>query len=339
MVSILVLNFNGKKWLNECLTSLEKTRYPNFKVFLIDNGSKDGSVEYSKKKFRWVKIIKNDHNLGFSKGYNRAIRQIKEEYVLLLNNDTVVGSSDWLLNLMNIICVSPKIAAVGAKLRFMDSNAIIDSAGGKIHRWTGPEGIGSREIDRGQYDSATDSFYVSGAAMLVRRAAFLDVEGFDEKMFAYSEDTDLCWRLRLKGYDIKYCPESIVYHYFSGSWKGYGATKIYLSYRNFFRSMVKNYSTSSLLRTLPFHQLSNFIFGLGAILLLRNGVFIRQQFKAIMWNIFNLKNSIKERLKIQALRTINDKQINSFMEKEKLESVNSVLRKVYFDRIFGRESI
>jgi GT2 family glycosyltransferase len=340
-VAILVLNFNGKRWLRDCFSSLRTMSYPNFEVYLVDNASTDDSVEYTRREFPWVEVIRHDRNYGFCDGYNRAIRMINAEFILLLNNDTIIGSPEWLMNIMRIIGSSPEISVVGAKLLLANSSMhthnIIDSVGGRVFRWTGPVAIGSKEIDYGQYDfPSIMRFYVSGAAMLIRRDAFLEVGGFDPKMFAYSEDVDLCWRLRLRGYSIGYCPEAVVYHVFSGSWRELGSAKIYFSCRNFLRTILKNYSLSSILENLPFYLINTLFRGVGASFLLRKPIIFSDIFKGIFWNLVNLKDTIVARYNVQTSRRVSEERILHATEDRKCESISDVLQRIRYERVHGR---
>ena len=267
---------------------------------------------------------------------------INAQFILLLNNDTIIGSPEWLMNMIRTIGSSPETSVVGAKLLLADSSArthnIIDSVGGRVFKWTGPSAIGSREVDYGQYDaSSIRRFYVSGAAMLIRHETFLEVGGFDAKMFAYSEDVDLCWRLRLRGYNIKYCPEAVVYHVFSGSWRELGSAKIYFSCRNFLRTMLKNYSLSSILKNLPFYLINTVFQGIGASFLLGTPIIFSNVLKGIFWNLVNLKDTIVTRYNVQTSRRIPEEQVLHAMEDKNCQNIADVLQKIRYDRVHGRD--
>ena len=174
--------------------------------------------------------------------------------------------------------------------------------------------------------------------MLIQREAFLEVGGFDSKMFAYSEDADLCWRLRLRGYSIKNCSEAVIYHAFSGSWREFGPAKIYFSYRNFLRTMLKNCSLASILKSLPFYLINTLSRGLGASILLRNPIILFSIFRGIVWNLANLGDTFKVRYNVQTSRRVSEEQILHVMGDRKCKSISEVLRKIRSDRAYGRDA-
>ncbi len=318
-VAILVLNCNGKKFLGDCLTSLEKTSWPKV-VYLVDNGSTDGSVEYVRENFPRVEVIQHDRNYGFCEGYNRAIRLIDEDYILLLNNDTEIVDPEWLGNMMTLLLEEDRVGVVGAKIVSMENPELLDAVGGKVWRWVGiGVRIGTGERDRRQYDNPPiEPFCVLGAAMLTRRGLFLDTGGFDSSMFSYSEELDLCWRLRLRGYKVKYCPTAVVRHHSSGSWNSMKILKLHLSSRNFLRSSLKNYSSNSLFRETPRHLATQLVGAFAIALLARNPRVSMALMRGIAWNLANLRETMKERTVVQGSRVTDEKQIIAAMGEQRL---------------------
>ena len=129
-IAVVVLNYNGLRWLPNCLSSVARTDYPNLDVYLVDNGSVDGSVDYVQKNFPWVKIIRHAKNLGFAGGYNRVIERIEADYVLLLNSDTVVLNPSWVERLLDVARKDSKTVAVACKMVSMEEHSRLDSVGG-----------------------------------------------------------------------------------------------------------------------------------------------------------------------------------------------------------------
>lgn len=238
-VAIAILNYNGKDYLQACLDSLKEISYLNHDIILIDNDSSDDSVKMTKEYFPWVKIIPFSENYGFGKAYNMAIKQLEYEYILLLNNDTIVEKS-FVEELMNIMLDDPRIAICGSKILMMDNPHIIAHAGGKISQLGTGIDIGLGLSDTHRYDHLTDAGFVCGASMLVRRDIFLELGGFDPDYFAYNDDVDLCWRVWLKGYRVVYVPTSIIYHKCGGSWDRKGYKKILIGECNRLQNMLKN---------------------------------------------------------------------------------------------------
>lgn len=225
LCSIIVLNWNGKKHLNDCFKSLKKIDYPKYEVIMADNGSTDGSVKFVKKKFPWVKVLKFDKNYGFAEGNNRAIKEAKGDYIIFLNNDTKV-EKEWLWGLV-FTANSSNIGICGSK--------VIDGSLGMIGRGS-LNLLGIPDI-RTKDDSESECFFVSGASLLIKRKVLRKLEYcFDPSYFAYFEDVDLCWRVRLLGYKVVYAPKSVAYH------KGSGASKTmkFYHYRNKIWTFKKN---------------------------------------------------------------------------------------------------
>jgi len=309
-VAVVILNYNGLRWLPNCLSSVAKTDYSNLGVHLVDNGSVDGSVDYVQKNFPCVKIIQHSRNLGFAEGYNRAIEKVDADYVLLLNSDTQVLNRSWVKFLVDIAMGDSTIAAVACKMVSMEDHSRLDSVGGMgIAFWRGFVDIGREEHDRGQYDSRDfEPFAFCGGAALVDRDVFMKVGGFDERFFLYVEDADLSWRLRLLGYRVGFAPEAKVAHYFSGSAgsKVVDARKLYCCHRNLLRAIVKNCSSS-------FGWALRNYFLFSSILAVGFSIFEPIKacavLRAIFWNLLNFKDTYPRRVRIQTSRTMSEREI------------------------------
>jgi len=309
-LSAIILNYNGLRWLPKCLSSVARTDYPDLDIYLVDNGSTDGSVEYVRTNFPWVRVIANEKNLGFAEGYNRTIEKVHAEYITLLNNDTEVLNQEWIKHLVDVALSDLKIAAVTCKMVSMENRLRLDSVGGMgIPFWRGFVDIGLDELDRGQYDHGNfEPFAFCGGAALIKRSIFMKLGGFDEKFFAYVEDVDLSWRLRLLGYRVAFEPRAEVAHYSSGSSKkeAVDARKLYYCHRNLLRATVKNCG-SSLGWALRNYFLFSLLVAAGfSILEPRKAMAVA---KAILWNIVNFKDTYIWRLKVQANRKVGEAEI------------------------------
>ncbi len=325
-VAILVLNFNGKDFLPECLTSLQMTKWPN-RIYLVDNASSDGSVDFVEKNFQHVRVIQHSSNYGFCEGYNRAVGSVEEDYILLLNNDTVVENPDWLGNMMRPLLFDNRVAVVGAKLLDYHQREILDAVGGTVLRWIGiGVRLGAGERDLGQYDNPpVEPFCVLGAALLMKRILFAKAGGFDPLMFAYSEELDLCWRLRLMGFKVKYCPRATVLHHASGSWSRKNRLKFYLASRNFLRACLKNYSATSLVREIPPYLTVNLLGAVTGSIVTRNPGFYTTLFRSLRWNLANLSTTLRERLFIQSQRVVDEREVLEAMGNQRVGSLKVVL--------------
>jgi GT2 family glycosyltransferase len=215
LVFIIILNWNGKKDTIECLHSLEKVTYPNKKIIVVDNASSDGSVEEIQRLFSEVEVIVNDTNLRFAGGNNVGIKRAIEqgaEYILLLNNDTIV-EIDFLSRLVEEAQKNEKIGMVGPKIYYYSDPKRLWYAGGKIILWKGLIAhIGVHEIDEGQYDSIKETAYITGCCILVKRSVIETVGLLDESYYIYGEDADWCVRVARAGFKLIYVPSALIWH-------------------------------------------------------------------------------------------------------------------------------
>lgn len=242
LVSIVIVNWNGRKFLGPCLTSIFSQEYSPFEIVLVDNGSTDGSVEFLKEKFPSVKIIKNDKNLGFAEANNQGIDASRGDFILTLNNDTELHAG-FLSELMSSAIDSEGSTGMWApKILSLSDRNVIDSVGGLlIYRDGLAKGRGRLEKDRGQYDSAGEVLFPSACAALYRKKLLEEVGGFDADFFAYCEDTDLGLRARLAGWKAASVPRAVVYHYYSGTGGRYTPFKACLVERNRLWVAIKNF--------------------------------------------------------------------------------------------------
>lgn len=213
-VAIIILNWNGKEDTLKCLDSVKKLRYDNYVVYVVDNGSTDGSQEEIRKRFPWVHLIENTKNLGFAKGNNIGIKKALEDpeikYVFLLNNDTTVDPN-CLLEMIKVAETYENVGIIQPKMLRMDDPKTIDSTG-HVFRWGRLVDRGIGEVDRGQYDDKLEIIGACAGACLYRREMLEDIGLFDESFFAYYEDAELSWRAYRRGWKARYVPTAIVYH-------------------------------------------------------------------------------------------------------------------------------
>ena len=208
------------------------------RIIVADNGSTDDSVRFLKEQYPSVEIIEFDKNYGFAEGYNRALRLVEAEYYILLNSDVEV-SEGWTQPLIEMLLSDEKIAAVAPKLISdveRDKFEYAGAAGGFIDYLGYPlcrgRILSTIEQDKGQYDTAREVFWASGAAFCCRAEVFHSLGGFDGDFFAHMEEIDLCWRMQLAGYKVMSEPKSVVYHLGGGTLPNESPGKLYLNYRN-----------------------------------------------------------------------------------------------------------
>ena len=241
LVSIIILNWNGKEDTIECLESLRKLDYPNYEIIVVDNGSTDGSCEILKKNYPYVKLIENKKNLGVAEGNNLGIYQAKGEYILLLNNDIVVDR-DLLKELLTVLESNPGIGIVGPTMYYYDDpKRIWVGGGGKIY-WNKGEAdiLRSNEIDNGQFDEITEVDYIASCALLTKKELFEEIGYMDTKYFAYWDETDWCVRALKAGYKVLYVPKAKMWHKVSSTSKKISGFAEYYLTRNRFLFMKEH---------------------------------------------------------------------------------------------------
>lgn len=247
---IIILNYNGKKYLKHCLDSVYRNTKGGFSVIVVDNASTDGDYSF----LDWyadLKFIPLDKNYGFSYGVNVGIKSCDSEFVVLLNNDTEVKEG-WLDALVSCISKDEKIFSVCSKMIRMNEKILLDDAGDEytVLGWTLKVGDGHLVQ---KYSTEREVFSSCGGASIYRRAIFDEIGYFDEDFFAYMEDVDLSYRARIHGYRNVYCPRAEVYHVGSAtSGSKYNAFKVRLAARNNVYVPYKNMPFLQLLINVPF---------------------------------------------------------------------------------------
>jgi len=248
-VAIVILNWNGKKILEQFLPSVVEFS-EEATIYVADNASTDKSIPYLKEKFNKVTIIQNKTNGGYAKGYNDALKNLTEDLLILLNNDVEV-TQNWLQPIINefkhdasLIAAQPKILDFNNKKYFEYAGA----GGGFIDRLGYPYCRGrifnTIEKDKSQYNDINKIFWASGACFIVRSNEFRELNGFDENFFAHQEEIDLCWRIQQNGGIIKYIGNSTVYHVGGATLSNINPTKTFYNFRNSLLMLVKNIKSS-----------------------------------------------------------------------------------------------
>jgi GT2 family glycosyltransferase len=250
-VSLIVLNWNGREHLDDCLKSLAGLEYPaeRLQLILCDNGSRDGSVDYVRSRFPEVEVVALDGNYGFAEGNNRAAACASGEWLGFLNNDMYVEPG-WLRQLLGPLRQQPQLVCIASRIANWNGSAI-DFVGGGINF----QGHGF-QVDHGKTTSQNDKprrlLFACGGAMLVRRDAFLEIGGFDPDYFAFFEDVDLGWRLNLLGHDVWYEPAATAFHRHHATADHVSAHKLRVLYeRNALFTIYKCFDDDNLAAALP----------------------------------------------------------------------------------------
>ncbi len=255
-VSVVILNWNGKSFLEQFLPGVITHLPPWATLVVADNASTDDSMQYLKHHYPEIQTIALHENLGYAGGYNAALKQIVADYYILLNSDIEVAPG-WIEPVISLMEGNPKIAACQPKILSYDQPAFFEYAGasgGYLDKYGYPFCRGrifqTLEKDSGQYDDSRQVFWASGACLFVRADIFHKLGGFDERFFAHMEEIDLCWRIINAGHMVMVCPESLVYHVGGGTLPKSNPHKTYLNFRNNLWMLAKNMPAGALVKTL-----------------------------------------------------------------------------------------
>lgn len=300
-VAVVLLNWNGQKYLEQFLPALLADGYTNKEIIVADNGSADNSVAFLQSRYPTIRIIRFSENHGFAKGYNEALKQVEAPYYLLLNSDVEV-TPGWIEPMVRLLennaiigACQPKILSFHRKKMFEYAGA----AGGWLDQFGYPFAKGRIfnicEEDRGQYDQSEPVFWASGAALFIRSAVFHQLNGFDEYFFAHQEEIDLCWRMQLAGHEVYSCPSSLVYHVGGGTLPKGNSLKTFLNFRNNRIMLSKNLPFAKKLWVMPVRNLLDAISAWKGLLSGDGGYFIailRAQIAFLKWWFFHQKKSV-----------------------------------------------
>jgi len=203
LVSIIIVNYNGREYLEKCLKSLDKIDYENFEIILVDNNSTDNSIKFVKNTYPSIMIIKLDKNYGFAEPNNIGAKNAKGKFLLFLNNDTIV-TPNFITAMVQVINQDPKI--IICQSRLLKPDGTVDSSGDYIDTLGRAFSLKEENLENRRIFSAR------GASMLVNKEKFFELGEFDKNFFASFEDVDLGWRANIFGYKVFLASQSIVYH-------------------------------------------------------------------------------------------------------------------------------
>jgi len=320
LVSVVILNYQGKEFLSFCVASVLRSSYRRLEVVIVDNGSRDGSIELAEGLFGKdprVKIVKLKGNVGFAAGNNAGVKYCTGKYVVFLNNDTVVDRM-WITELVKVMEKRPDAGALQSKLLRLSNPKIFDSTGDFVDYFGLSFCRASGEEDRGQYNHLDEIFSARAAAMMVRSSTLKDVGVFDDSFFMIFEDIDLGWRIRLRGYKVLYVPSSVVYHYGEATTRrvDYGI-RIFHGTKNLIAMVLKNKCLSELLKFNPLP----YTFGtvVSDIVRKRDARILLARLRAILWVLRRFPELWKRRLTVQNfIRNTEEADVRKLMLKTNL---------------------
>ncbi len=245
-VSVVIINYNGRKYLEKFLPSVLASTYADIELIVADNASADDSLAFVRESFPTVRIIELTRNHGYAGGYNEALKEVKSDYYVLLNSDVEV-TPGWIEPVIELMEKDKKIGACQPKILSYHKRDYFEyagAAGGWMDCLGYPFARGRIfdicEEDKGQYNDTREVFWASGAALFVRAELYFEAKGLDTYFFAHMEEIDFCWRLQLLGYHIYACPASVVYHVGGGTLPKGNERKVFLNFRNNMIMLAKN---------------------------------------------------------------------------------------------------
>ena len=275
-LAIVILNWNGAKMLRQYLPSVLEHSKGAAVVYVADNASTDESIALLNEQFPEVKQILLEKNWGFAEGYNKALDQVEAEYYLLLNSDIEV-TPGWLTPLIEFMDAHKEVAACQPKLLSIfqrDSFEYAGASGGYLDRYGYPFCRGRIfdmvEKDQGQYDEPAKIHWATGAALLVRARIYKEVGGLDGRFFAHQEEIEMCWRMRIRGYQIWCLPQSKVYHVGGGTLPKSNPMKTYLNFRNNLTMLYKCLPKEDLKPVMRMRWMLDYMAAFQTLLLKRN---------------------------------------------------------------------
>lgn len=313
LVSVIVVNWNGGDVFKKCLKTLSQMDYPNWELIIVDNASSDNSDrEYKnyKKLAKITKLIKNKLNVGFAPANNQALAYCKGQYLLLLNNDTTVPPT-LLDRLVQKMESDKTLGVIQPKIYIMDKNKHLDNAGSFLTKIGFLSHWGFLEKDSKKYSLEKEIFSAKGACFLTRQELVKKIGLFDKDYFSYFEESDFCWRVWLIGFRVIYYPEVSIKHKLGFTIKRVGVSDLnYHYYKNRICSLLKNLNTLNLFVILPIHLTISL--GIASVFALR-GSFENSTLilRAISWNVVNLNETLRKRMKVQSTRVVSDADIFS----------------------------
>jgi GT2 family glycosyltransferase len=314
-MSVIVLNWNGKHFLETCLTALRRQTFRDFETILVDNGSTDGSAEYVRANCPEVNLVELRENRGFTGGNIAGYEHARTDLIVLLNNDTEADER-WLEEMHKASREYPNTGIFASKMMQFEDRERIDMCGFDLSMVGPGVDLGRGELDGPEWNEPRKVFGACAGAAAYRRSLIEDIGFFDADLFMTFDDMDLSFRAQLRGYECMFIPGAIVYHYASPTITKYPATKAYYSQRNIDVVYLKNMPLALILLALP----KRLIFEIGcAVYFFRLGVgaaFLKAKLDVIR----GLPSVLRKRREILGKRKLTNAQLYSLLQTYRISS-------------------
>ena len=319
LVSAILGNYNGRKFLNVCLNSLDSQSHSHLETIFVDDESIDGSSEFVSENFPSVLVIRNTRReKGFAACCDIGAQVARAEYLMFLNVDIELDP-DCIRHLVSRMDSDPSIGVCGPRLLSLADKRRVVSTGGFYDIFGFGMDRGLDELDTGRYSESEEVDFITGAVVLIRRDALRAAGGWDIDTFTYAEDGDLCWRVLLNGYKVVYEPSSVAFHFHSPSMGRASARKIHFMERNRLSTMLKNYSLSTLVEVMP----GWLVIAAARILYFtanRRMDIVDASIRAYIDVLRNLRRTLRKRAVVQMTRRVSDREILRRFTRESLEA-------------------
>ena len=298
--TVIVLNWNGMRFLSTCLAALRQQTYRDFETIFVDNGSEDRSVAFVRESFPEARIVALPQNIGFSAGNLKGYEEARGKWIILLNNDTEVAAN-WLEEINKARQNFPNAESFASKMLYFDDRKTIDNCGFGVTRGGATLDFGRGEQDGPSWAKPRRVFGGCGGAVAYSRSMLDDIGFLDPDFFMTYEDADLSFRAQLRGYECMFVPGAVVYHRYRGTMTNYPARQVYFSQRNIEFVYFKNMPLTLILRYLPHHLLYELGSALYFTRLGAGRAFLAAKFDALR----QLPSILKKRREIQQSRSIS----------------------------------
>ena len=308
-ISVIIVNWNGKHFLQECLSAMRRQTFRDFEAILVDNGSADGSVEFVQTQFPGVQLLALPQNLGFTGGNIAGYAQARGNIVILLNNDTE-AHSHWLEEIHRASQRYPAAGSFASKMMYFDERSRVENCGFDLGTAGTTVDLGRDEPDGPAWTQPRKVFGGCGGAVAYRRAMLEDVGFLDPDFFMTYEDADLSFRAQLRGYECVYIPGAIVYHRYRATNSKTPSRQVFYSQRNIEFVYLKNMPLGLMLRSAP-HR---FLYELGAAIYFSKKGAGSAFFRAKLEVLRCLPAILRKRREIQRTKTITNSRVKSMMK-------------------------